>query len=207
MEIVSWLGMGVCVTSSFRSRTPTGADACRPCACCLRLCEFRSAPALLCLEGIDLLMSSLSCGSYSFSIFSSTEFPETWGERFEGDISFRAECVKISQSRAWWHTPLIPALGRQRQRQANFWVRGQLVYRVSSRTARATQRNPASKNQKQQQQKSLICCILFGCGSLYLFLSAAGGSISDSGWARHESMSIAGCHWESFYCYLPLTEQ
>jgi hypothetical protein len=56
----------------------------------------------------------------------------------------------------WWRTPLIPALGRQRQ--AVFWVRGQcglqseyqdsLVYRVSSRTARATQRNPVSKNQK-----------------------------------------------------------
>jgi hypothetical protein len=26
-------------------------------------------------------------------------------------------------SRAWWHTPLIPALGRQRQ--VDFWVRGQ----------------------------------------------------------------------------------
>jgi hypothetical protein len=31
---------------------------------------------------------------------------------------------KISICRAWWHTPLIPAL--RRQRQADFWVRGQL---------------------------------------------------------------------------------
>jgi hypothetical protein len=43
----------------------------------------------------------------------------------------------------WWRTPLIPALGRQRQ--ADFWVKASLVYRVSSRIARATQGNPVSK--------------------------------------------------------------
>jgi hypothetical protein len=32
--------------------------------------------------------------------------------------------LKNILSRAWWHTPLIPALGRQRQ--VDFWVRGQL---------------------------------------------------------------------------------
>jgi hypothetical protein len=43
----------------------------------------------------------------------------------------------------WWHTPLIPALGRQ----ADFYdFEANLVYRVSSRTARATQRNPVSNN-------------------------------------------------------------
>jgi hypothetical protein len=34
-----------------------------------------------------------------------------------------------------WHTPLIPALGRQRQAD----LEASLVYRESSRTARATQ--------------------------------------------------------------------
>jgi hypothetical protein len=31
--------------------------------------------------------------------------------------------IRVALCRMWWHTPLIPALGRQRQ--ANFWVRGQ----------------------------------------------------------------------------------
>jgi hypothetical protein len=37
---------------------------------------------------------------------------------------------------------LIPALGRQRQ--ADFELEANLVYKVSSRSARATQRNPVS---------------------------------------------------------------
>jgi hypothetical protein len=43
--------------------------------------------------------------------------------------------------------PLIPALGRQRQ--ADFWFEASLVYRVSSRIARALQRNPVSKQPKK----------------------------------------------------------
>jgi hypothetical protein len=49
--------------------------------------------------------------------------------------------------------PLIPAIGRQRQ--TDFWISEfevSLVYRVSSRTARATQRNPVSKNKTNKQQ-------------------------------------------------------
>jgi hypothetical protein len=52
---------------------------------------------------------------------------------------------RTPNSRPWWRTPLIPALGRQRQVISEF--EASLVYRVSSRTARATQRNPVSKNQ------------------------------------------------------------
>jgi hypothetical protein len=51
-------------------------------------------------------------------------------------------------ARQWWHTPLIPGRGR--------WIsefEASLVYRVSSRTARATQRNPVSKNQKKKKKK------------------------------------------------------
>jgi hypothetical protein len=44
----------------------------------------------------------------------------------------------------WWRTPLIPALGGRGRQISEF--EASLVYRVSSRTARATQRNPVLKN-------------------------------------------------------------
>jgi hypothetical protein len=48
--------------------------------------------------------------------------------------------------------PLIPALGRQRQ--MDFWVRGQPVYKVNSRTPRAIQRNPFSKNKQNKTKQN-----------------------------------------------------
>jgi hypothetical protein len=53
------------------------------------------------------------------------------------------ECRLAGQ---WWLTPLIPALGKQRQEAS-------LVYRVSSKTARAIQRNPVSKKRKNKKKK------------------------------------------------------
>ena len=54
----------------------------------------------------------------------------------------------------WWHTSLIPALGRQRQTDLCEF-KTSLVYRASMRTARAfTQRNPVLKNKiKTNRQK------------------------------------------------------
>jgi hypothetical protein len=49
--------------------------------------------------------------------------------------------------------PLIPAPGRQRQ--ADFEFEASLVYKVSSRTARAIKRNPVSKNQKKKKKKKV----------------------------------------------------
>jgi hypothetical protein len=46
------------------------------------------------------------------------------------------------------HTPLIPALWRQRQATLCEFEAG-LLYRASSRTARAIQRNPVSRNKNQ----------------------------------------------------------
>jgi hypothetical protein len=43
-----------------------------------------------------------------------------------------------------WYAPLIPALGQSKQ---ILEFEASLVCRASSRTARATQRNPVSKNQ------------------------------------------------------------
>jgi hypothetical protein len=48
----------------------------------------------------------------------------------------------------WWHTPVIPALGRQRKADSEF--KASLVYKVSSRTGRATQRHPVSKNKTKK---------------------------------------------------------
>jgi hypothetical protein len=63
-------------TSPLSSRAPSSADLCGPCAGCLLLCEFICAPALLCLEGLAFLVSSIPCGPYTLSIDSSTDFPE-----------------------------------------------------------------------------------------------------------------------------------
>ena len=51
-------------------------------------------------------------------------------------------------ARQWWRTPLIPALGRQRQISE---FEASLVYMVNSRRASATPRIPVSKNQTKQQ--------------------------------------------------------
>ena len=51
----------------------------------------------------------------------------------------------------WWHIPFIPALGRQRQPDlCEFKAR--MIYRVSSKTSRATKRNPVWNIQMEPNQ-------------------------------------------------------
>jgi hypothetical protein len=63
----------------------------------------------------------------------------------------------------WWRTPLIPALGRQRQ--ADFWIRGQPDLQSEFQDSQGYAEKPCLQNKtkqntkktnKQQQQKSLI---------------------------------------------------
>ena len=56
-------------------------------------------------------------------------------------LTLSRKCVRL-----WWLTPLIPTLGRQRQIDLCEFA-ASLVYRVSSRTFRAIQRNHVSKDE------------------------------------------------------------
>jgi hypothetical protein len=63
------------------------------------------------------------------------------------------DCLKHRpKARRLWYTPLISAFGRQRQVDLCEFE-ASLVYKGSSRTVRATQRNPVSKGKQKQKQK------------------------------------------------------
>ena len=68
------------------------------------------------------------------------------GGRSRAEIHCKTYIKFWGYSRAWWRTPLIPALGRQSRWISEF--EASLVYIVSSRAARATQRNPVLKKKK-----------------------------------------------------------
>jgi hypothetical protein len=59
----------------------------------------------------------------------------------------------IIMARQWWCTPLIPALGRQKQ--ADFWVRGQPGLESEFQDSQVyKQRNPVSKNIKNPNKQT-----------------------------------------------------
>jgi hypothetical protein len=64
---------------------------------------------------------------------------------------FSLAAVRHHDHWAWWRTPLIPALGGRGRRISEF--EASLVYKVSSRTARAIQRNPVSETKQNKTNK------------------------------------------------------
>ena len=60
-------------------------------------------------------------------------------------------------SQAWWRTPLIPALGRQRQ--ADFWVRGQPDLQSELQDSQGYTEKPClekNKNKNKTKQKKKV---------------------------------------------------
>jgi hypothetical protein len=61
--------------------------------------------------------------------------------------------TKTCSCPAWWRMPLIPALGRRGSQISEF--EASLVYKVSSRTTRAIQRNTVSGKKTKNKTKNL----------------------------------------------------
>jgi hypothetical protein len=63
--------------------------------------------------------------------------------------------IKLAQehkySQAWWHMPLIPALGRQRQ--ADFWVRGQPGLQSELQDSQGYTEKPCLKKPKKKKKE------------------------------------------------------
>jgi hypothetical protein len=65
-------------------------------------------------------------------------------------------------SRAWWHAPLLPALGRQRQ--VDFWVRGQPGLQSKLQDSQGYTEKPChekpkkkEKKEKEKKKKKIVC--------------------------------------------------
>jgi hypothetical protein len=71
-------------------------------------------------------------------------FKEKWIMMISKAIKAKSLIILI-MSRAWWHTPSIPALGRQRQ--ADFWVRGQPILQSEFQDCQGYTEKPCHEKQ------------------------------------------------------------
>lgn len=103
------------IPSSYR--TPSSADSYKLCSFFFILCEFICATVLLFLESLALLVTSILNGLWNFSAPSSKKFPQLQIEKFEGDISFRTGCFKISHTLyivQLWVSAFVPTCCRMK---------------------------------------------------------------------------------------------
>jgi hypothetical protein len=67
--------------------------------------------------------------------------------------------MEYKNSRAWWRTPLIPALGRQRQ--ADFWVRGQPGLQSEVQDSQSYTEKPCLEKPKKKKKLSAAAYVPF----------------------------------------------
>ena len=97
----------------------------------------------------------------------------------------------------------MPALGRQRQ--VDFWVGASLVYRVSSRTARTTQRNPVSKNKQTNKQKNSSQIITLKPGPALVSANMEMNKIVP--WPETSMGIRKACTWREWKCIKKVLSQ
>jgi hypothetical protein len=66
---------------------------------------------------------------------------------------------KKKKCRAWWHTPLIPAFSRQRQ--ANFWVRGQPGVQSEFQDSQGYTEKPCLEKTKTKTKTKTLAALEF----------------------------------------------
>jgi hypothetical protein len=71
-----------------------------------------------------------------------------------------AQWLRTLTVAGWWRrTPLVPALGRQRQAEADFWVRGQPGLQSEFQDIQGYTENPClEKPKKNQKNKQITGC-------------------------------------------------
>jgi hypothetical protein len=77
---------------------------------------------------------------------------------------FKSERKKSLSSQAWWHTPLIPALGRQRQ--VDFWVQGQPGLKSEFQDSQGYTEKPCLEKPNQTKPKKTSLSVIPGSGML-----------------------------------------
>jgi hypothetical protein len=73
------------------------------------------------------------------------------GLRTFDHLALNVPLKKEEESRAWWHTPLIPALGRQRQ--VDFCVRGQPGLQSEFQDSQGYTEKPCPEKQKKKKEE------------------------------------------------------
>ena len=128
--------------------------------------------------------------------YTSCEYSESWYSRGAYLTLWELYCKKRHACRAWWRTPLIPHSGGRGRRISEF--KASLVYKVSSRTARATQRNPVSKN--KNKKRNVIRTLFPNGAAWYGRLGAAEGVEDTVGMCSSASLILPEFSFHPF-CY------